>query len=79
MGVSFGASERVLAAMLVFICLGIGMLTFPRYAPDLYKQNKSWLAGHRVMQILLGILMILMSLFFVMNLRRGTFREEQWF
>ncbi len=67
-GVSFGASERVLAAMLVFICLGIGMLTFPRYAPDLYKQNKSWLAGHRVMQILLGILMILMSLFFVWSI-----------
>lgn len=64
MGVSFGASERVLAAMLVFVCLGIGVLLFPRRAPELYRQNTSWLGHHRGLQITVGTLMILISLAF---------------
>lgn len=68
MGVSFGASERVLAAMLVFICLGIGMLIFPKSNPQLYQPNTSWLRKHRVIQIVLASLMILVSLFFVWSI-----------
>jgi basic amino acid/polyamine antiporter, APA family len=75
MGVSFGASERVLAAMLVFICLGVGMWIFPHRNPILYKQNDSWLAKRRGLQIVVAFLMIAVSFAFVYSIVVSSLKQ----
>lgn len=65
LGASFGANARVMSTMILFIFLGLGMLTFPRRSPELYTANTSWLGRHRWLQICLAILLIVVSVFFV--------------
>ena len=64
LGYVFGVNVRVLSVMIVFFFMGLGMITFPKHAPDLYKANRSALAKHRTLQVAIGILLMLIAVWF---------------
>lgn len=68
LGFVFGVSVRVLSVMIVFFLMGLGMITFPRHAPDLYSKNKSLIAKRRPVQIIFGILLMLIAVWFTLSI-----------
>ena len=78
-GYVFGVSIRLLAVMIVFIFLGIGMLVFRRTAPMLYAENKSWMAKKRGIQIGLALFTITISSWFGLSIAFGDVNEPLLF
>ena len=68
MGYVFGVNVRVLACMVVFFFLGLGMLLFHRTAPDHYAANESAIAGSRTMQIAVGLIIMGFSTWFAISI-----------
>ncbi len=64
LGYVFGVNVRVLSVMIVFFFMGLGMIAFPKHAPDLYKDNQSLLAKHRPLQVAIGVLLMLIAVWF---------------
>ena len=64
LGYVFGVSVRVLSVMVVFFLMGLGMITFPKRAPNLYRANKSLIANQRSAQVILGVLLMLIATWF---------------
>lgn len=76
-GYVFGVSVRVLACMIVFFFLGLGMLLFPRTAPDLYAQNVSVIARNRPVQILAGLVIMGFSTWFAISIVAASL-DKYW-
>jgi amino acid transporter len=68
MGYVFGVNVRVLACMVVFFFLGLGMLLFPRTAPDSYAANESAIAHNRPIQIAAGVVIMVFSTWFAISI-----------
>jgi APA family basic amino acid/polyamine antiporter len=68
LGYVFGVQVRVLACMIVFFFLGLGMLLFPRTAPALYIENQSAIARNRPVQILAGLVIMGFSTWFAISI-----------
>ncbi|KUO95682.1 APC family permease [Ferroacidibacillus organovorans] len=68
LGFVFGVNIRVLSVMLVFFFIGLGMITFPHRAPNLYSANTSQLARNRFMQIFIGVLLMAVSVWFSISI-----------
>lgn len=68
LGFVFGVNVRVLSVMCVFFFMGLGMITFPKNAPKLYAANVSTIAKNRFMQILLGVVLMLVSVWFSISI-----------
>jgi len=68
MGYVFGVNVRVLASMIVFFLLGLGMLLFPRTAPQLYAENRSAIARNRAAQVLAGTVIMGFSAWFAISI-----------
>lgn len=61
-GYVFGVSARVLSQMLVYVALGVGLLLFPVLRPQLYRENRSWLARRRGTQWFLSVINMIIGL-----------------
>ncbi|GMA64277.1 APC family permease [Alicyclobacillus fastidiosus] len=68
LGFVFGVNIRVLSVMLVFFCMGLGMITFPRHAPTLYTVNTSSMAKNRFLQVFVGVLLMAISVWFSISI-----------
>lgn len=68
MGYVFGVNVRVLACMVVFFFLGLGMLLFPRTAPESYAANESAIARNRPIQIAAGVVIMGFSTWFAISI-----------
>ena len=68
LGYVFGVNVRVLSVMTVFFCMGLGMIVFPRHAPQLYKNNLSALAQRRGWQIIIGVFLMAISVWFAVSI-----------
>ena len=68
LGFVFGVNIRVLSVMLVFFFMGLGMIMFPRHAPNLFAANTSALARNRFMQVLVGTLLMAISVWFAISI-----------
>lgn len=77
LGYVFGVQLRVLACMIVFFFLGLGMLLFPRTAPDLYAANQSAIARNRPAQILSGLVIMGFSTWFAISIVASSL-DQYW-
>ncbi len=68
MGYVFGVQVRVLACMIVFFFLGLGMWLFPRTAPDHYAENQSAIARNRPVQLAVGTIIMGFSTWFAISI-----------
>ncbi|WAH37644.1 APC family permease [Alicyclobacillus dauci] len=68
LGFVFGVNIRVLSVMLVFFFMGLGMITFPKHAPNLYSTNQSSLSKSRFTQIIIGVLLMLIAVWFAVSI-----------
>lgn len=68
LGFVFGVNIRVLSVMLVFFFMGLGMITFPKHAPNLFAANTSSIARNRFMQVFVGILLMAISVWFAVSI-----------
>ncbi|WP_206832709.1 APC family permease [Alicyclobacillus fructus] len=68
LGYVFGVNLRVLSVMIVFLAMGIGLLYFPKRVPHLYEQNQSLLGRNRGLQICLGTVLIVISVWFIISI-----------
>ncbi len=68
LGYVFGVNVRVLSVMIVFFFMGLGMIMFPRHAPDLYGANQSALANRRSLQVAIGIFLMLVAVWFSISI-----------
>lgn len=72
LGFVFGVNIRVLSVMIVFFFMGLGMVIFPKHAPDLYAKNRSKLAHRRWLQWFVGILLMLVSVIFSISITMSS-------
>lgn len=68
LGFVFGVSVRVLSVMIVFFFMGLGMIMFPKHAPNLYAANESSLAKKRGVQVTVGIFLMAVSVWFSVSI-----------
>ena len=68
LGYVFGVNVRVLSVMIVFFFMGLGMIVFPKYAPNLYSANQSSIANNRALQVFVGVLLILVAIWFSISI-----------
>lgn len=68
LGFVFGVNIRVLSVMLVFFFMGLGLITFPTHAPKLYAGNTSSLARKRSLQVLLGVVLMMVAVWFSVSI-----------
>ncbi|WDL97721.1 APC family permease [Alicyclobacillus sp. ALC3] len=72
LGFVFGVNIRVLSVMLVFFFMGLGLITFPKHAPQLYNVNTSWMRRSRFLQVLLGVVLMLVSIWFSVSITMSS-------
>jgi amino acid transporter len=75
LGYVFGVNVRVLSVMIVFFFMGLGMLMFPKHAPELYAANQSSLATNRLLQVTVGVFLMLVSVWFSVSITLSSLKS----
>jgi amino acid transporter len=78
LGYVFGVNLRVLSVMIVFLLMGVAMLVFPTAAPQLYRENDSWLRERRALQIIIGSAIVAFSTWFCVSIVYGARAQAPW-
>ncbi|EPZ46070.1 APC family permease [Alicyclobacillus acidoterrestris] len=76
LGYVFGVNLRVLSVMIVFFFMGVGMIVFPKRSPERYRQNRSKLASLRWLQVLLGVVLMLVSIWFIVSITISSWTDS---